>query len=181
MEEITGLYVRFNESLYPIESWDKVKELWEDTARASVKVDIFNVGYHGYSLEFIFDGSFLYPVDRDDLDFKNGEQDFVSLDGLEQLMQSHGDMYKKFLNELAGEIPISNASNNDDFFVYELREKSLNDIISGVTGKFLTLYPEDFEKTHEWEAVCQHLGIDFSSASVDVYYTKLAVAGCNAS
>jgi len=41
-------------------------------------------------------------------------------------------------------------------------EKTIADV--GV----LTLYPEDFHKTHDWSAVCQQLSISTDATSVDI-------------
>lgn len=171
MEDLLkGLYVRLPEGIIYVDCFDRVTELYEDNY---VKADALKVGYHDYSIEMIFDGSFLYLVDRDDETDRN--IDFKSMQELLDIMQEHGNMYVDFLKAIPVYIPISNAMNHDDFYVGDLREKILEDIISGVTGKYLTLYPEDYANTNGWEKICEKLKIDSKISSVDVYYVKSVV------
>ena len=169
-EEKKKLYTYINGRIEYWDYWDDIAEYYQDLERSPETFDAFNVGYHDYSLEFAYDGSFLYPVDRDDRD---GDISFRSIDEIMDLMSSHGGEYIDFLKRLAGHAIISDCNNMEDYYVYEFREKLLMDILD--SSRTMTLYPEDFEKTHDWQAVCQQLDVD-SDFTTEVNFKAFAIA-----
>lgn len=46
------------------------------------------------------------------------------------------------------------------------KQEALTEISNKATP--LDLYPEDFEKTHDWVAVCEQLGVDSSSLKIKI-------------
>lgn len=75
------------------------------------------IGINDYSIEFNWDGSFLYPIDRDYRD----REDFKRIDTLEEMsniLLSHGtQIIKAFeaLKEMGIEIHISDSLNSHDY------------------------------------------------------------------
>lgn len=112
------MYVLVNGEIGYTNSWNDVIDTWEVVGN---DVESFYIGFDNYSIEFSFDGSFLYPIDRDDRE-NNENMYFHTIEDLVAIMRSHGREYVEFLDELDGCIPISNFNNMDDFRVFEIRD-----------------------------------------------------------
>ena len=155
------LYTFINGNINYWDDWDEIQEYYEDIMRSPEAVDSFMVGFHDYSLEFSYDGAFLYPEDRD---ARDEDISFRDIDEILDLIISHGDMYAAFLKELPGHISISDCNNMEDYYVYEFREELL--AREDKSNKTLQLYPEDFEKTHDWQSVCSQLDVPYDCKSI---------------
>lgn len=169
-EEEKKMYLYIDGNITYINHWDEVIDAWEHNGISS---DDFNIGFHDYSLEFSFDGSFLYPVDRDDRKNSGDKIYFKSLMELISIMESHGSMYRDFMMELEGHCIISNYNNMDDFYVYEIRESDLF-----ADKKILTLYQEYFKKEHDWNAICNQLDVSSMSEQVEIVFVSARSIAC---
>ena len=93
------LYVRTNGKIIYIDKFnDFLKILEKDTTA--------KIGYHDFSIEFVYDGHFLYPCDRDDLDY---EFKFSDKDDLNNQLLKYGkEQWVAFSKKLKA-VPISDS------------------------------------------------------------------------
>jgi len=117
----SSLYIRTKEGISPIASWDEFNTIWEDR---HLNEDVVRIGYSDYSIEFIYDGAFLYPVDRD---FPTERMDrTVSAEATYDYLASFGFQIDDFLKSLLpSESHISDSLNRADFSVEEIYQVSL--------------------------------------------------------
>lgn len=115
------LYIRTQEGITPIASWEEFEKVWE--AR-HLEEDTVRIGYSDYSIEFAYCGSFLYPIDRD---FPTEHMDrTVSAEDTYDYLASFGFQIDDFLKSLLpSESHISDSFNRADFPVEEIYQVSL--------------------------------------------------------
>lgn len=83
------------------------------------------LGISDYSLEFSFDGSFLYPQDRDNEDYKFPR--CTSSEESYSILLSHGEQINGLINDLKNsDIRVSDPFNNADFSIKEMYMKINN-------------------------------------------------------
>ena len=157
-----GLYVKTEIGKINVDSWNEVIEIYEEKTTDS---DFMRIGYYGHAIEFSFDGIFLYPIDTTNRRYGCSDSYFTSLHELSIVMA--GKFINEFVLALPGHIPIRNDTLTEDYYVYELRDF----IRAGF--KSVTLYPEDYHSAHDWEAVCDCLGVQHSSGSIDFVATDI--------
>ncbi len=110
------LYIRTQEGITPIASWEEFEKVWE--ARY-LEEDTIRIGYSDYSIEFDYCGSFLYPVDRD---FPTDDMyRKVSAEDTYDYLSSFGAQADDFLRRLLPSgASISDSFNHADFSVEEV-------------------------------------------------------------
>lgn len=112
--EIEKLYLRDKKGIRAIDSIREFKEYHSK----SEEPEELRLGYHGYSIEFSFDGSFFYATDRD------GDDEFDRFYSKEHLLDelvSYGEQIKDFLEMFNEDDRISDNLNNSDYSIKELK------------------------------------------------------------
>lgn len=82
------------------------------------------IGINDYSIEFNWDGSFLYPVDRDDNSGRAFDRIKTSSEMVDILL-SHGNQILEaftFLKELPMEIYVSDGLNHNDYPIVDITD-----------------------------------------------------------
>ena len=98
------LYTRTNGEIVNINDFKDFVEIWEHDIRAQI-------GFHNYSVEFSYDGCFLYPCDKNDPRYEFRFINKTDLDN--QLLKLGSKQWLQFKTMLKA--PVSDDYNNVDF------------------------------------------------------------------
>ncbi|MDY0292525.1 MAG: hypothetical protein RBR02_09355, partial [Desulfuromonadaceae bacterium] len=105
------------------------------------------LGISDYSLEFSFDGSFLYPQDRDNEDYEFPR--CTSSEESYSILLSHGEQINDLINDLKNsDICVSDPFNNADFSIKEMYMK-----INNIPIYYLTSYELGEEVFNSYEII----------------------------